>query len=1255
MLGQAAAVTSPAEYLEFVELLKPVYDRQPAELDATISWQQILANTYDRLGRIDEMLALKEKLAANAPWDVSKQTDYAQRLMQAGQADAAYDWLQKQLDRKVERDNSEDEILRTAYANLYRGEARWEDLLRFTTKWIDRKPEYQSAYLQHLSALVYNDRLDDANALALQWLKEAQIKGKLAADQDARLSAAISFAEGNAYDISFNRMDDRWFEPFAQAARFFIHDKQHVQIVSRLMDYRFSESDAADRLRGYFLKLLETESATLSPEQINPLVNWTLSGRIELAEPLDGRKQLNAAEIPDSVWRKIADQLRPRWKAIVDKSDSDEKHLLSEALRVIYTTRFHDTESLPFLRERIASATDNYRSSYVSTLFDTLLGWKWSEAIETEAFATWHHLADAAEPGTTDPLVIEVPALYRLVDSMIANRQAAAKEKLHDAGNVDKLTRTELAAKIAEFRKAAREGVAARLAAEAAKKPGSLEPWLRIEQSYLDVQLDRNLDDIAARCWKILGESPPKQDMPAEPTVELSPVQLQQRAFEALLRQRAFVTVMNLAARRDAKPAATERLLKYIQAGIAQGGDAAAKWRTAEFQLLIALDRPDDLERELRAWIRADVSTAPWRTTLAMLLAERGKFGEAISLFEAAEKDHLLSAADYRSLADWYLMADRRDDYERSRVEAYKMTPEQLLYNRLNVVRNRWGQTGQPLPSELDENTLFVFRALFAKSGRPENYLWLLRELYAACRDFRLLQMLPDAVVGRSPQQIYPFLQSLQSQTLDEVHNEATADEILARIKKLRGGKLTATDLRALDLLEAIVERRASEVLNQPGPHVAACLAALRRAFDRKWSDGEPRLMATFLRNMNTLRDPKLADEQIRELRALVAMTPAASRDHLLITNELCTLLFNSYGRHEEAIQEMEAEVRGYAQAHGGQWPYEDDEVLSSYVSLLEGAQHYAQGETVLLTYLKKPEQEQQKIWLEDRLLALYNNALAGDGEVSLGKGNDLLLKIIAEGMRRIDAAPDENVRFTVVNYLANTFDIAHRKGLRDTAEQLRLFAFEKLPPILRRQHSQYQNTARSPLHDIEQTLGSAAALRYVVERMEQYPQWLEASWNSGWATFADDLGRLRGAAVISREKIEDLEPRVLKLVIRELRRDLTTMEQRNRAIYTIHSNHYWAAKAGDFANAANDVYREYKSSGRRVVYIANYLWSGLELRPRAIEILLSRIRTACSMNRARFNWWITCKRRIGTANRSPSSNRSSKTIPTPCSIARGS
>ena len=96
------------------------------------------------------------------------------------------------------------------------------------------------------------------------------------------------------------------------------------------MDYRFSESDSADRLRGYFLKLLETESATLSPEQIN---RWSI-GPFRAASnwPSRSMDESNSTprKFPTSVWRKIADQLRPRWKAIVDKSDSDEKHLLSE-------------------------------------------------------------------------------------------------------------------------------------------------------------------------------------------------------------------------------------------------------------------------------------------------------------------------------------------------------------------------------------------------------------------------------------------------------------------------------------------------------------------------------------------------------------------------------------------------------------------------------------------------------------------------------------------------------------------------------------------------------------------------------------------------------------------------------------------------------------------------------------------------------------------------------------------------------------
>ena len=66
------------------------------------------------------------------------------------------------------------------------------------------------------------------------------------------------------------------------------------------------------------------------------------------------------------------------------------------------------------------------------------------------------------------------------------------------------------------------------------------------------------------------------------------------------------------------------------------------------------------------------------------------------------------------------------------------------------------------------------------------------------------------------------------SRVLDEVRDEATADELVKRIAEVRPSAKTAVDQRALDLLELLVERRAAELQNQPGPHADKALAALR-------------------------------------------------------------------------------------------------------------------------------------------------------------------------------------------------------------------------------------------------------------------------------------------------------------------------------------------------------------------------------------------------------------------------------------------
>ena len=54
--------------------------------------------------------------------------------------------------------------------------------------------------------------------------------------------------------------------------------------------------------------------------------------------------------------------------------------------------------------------------------------------------------------------------------------------------------------------------------------------------------------------------------------------------------------------------------------------------------------------------------------TLAYLLAEQGKIAEAVKLFETIEAADELGPREYRTLADWYMVLDRRELYERSLV-----------------------------------------------------------------------------------------------------------------------------------------------------------------------------------------------------------------------------------------------------------------------------------------------------------------------------------------------------------------------------------------------------------------------------------------------------------------------------------------------------------------------------------------------------------------------------------------------------------
>jgi tetratricopeptide (TPR) repeat protein len=108
---------------------------------------------------------------------------------------------------------------------------------------------------------------------------------------------------------------------------------------------------------------------------------------------------------------------------------------------------------------------------------------------------------------------------------------------------------------------------------------------------------------------------------------------------------------------------------------------------------------------------------------------------------------------------------------------------------------------------------------------------------------------------------------------------------------------------------------------------------------------------------------------------------------------------------------------------------------------------------------------------------------------------------------------------------------------------------------------------------------------------------------NDGWSQHAYRLADWRRRV---GDKLGDLEPRLLAIVIAELKRDLHSRESRNQSMYhKHHGSYYWPEHVDDYARAAAEVYEQTRQSGAAVQYLADYLFWGVERHARSIEMLL--------------------------------------------------
>jgi predicted Zn-dependent protease len=871
-------------------------------------------------------------------------------------------------------------------------------------------------------------------------------------------------------------------------------------------------------------------------------------------------------------------------------------------------------ERLAFLRKRLANAAKEYRAQYVRAIFDHLLNRPCTAEIEAELFTLLPQTNDAEDP--TQRLLALVELLHGINDRLIQNRFQALMKAVPKQ---EALTRVELRKKQEENRKAARAGLAERLKVEAAKHAPELARWMRLERLYFETLIERDLKAVAAECWEVLGDKPIVADEDETPDVKA--------VLDDVFRERHVALVAYLATRPQADAALVERLLKYVDQGIA-GEKEGDTWKLFKYRLLIALDRPKELEQALTQWMASGGREpsepglqSQWRLSLGFLLAEQGRIAEAIKLFEGVEKADELPPAAYRAVADWYLVTNRRAEHERSLKNIYRTMPEHHMSNALYYMLSPWQRGDGKLPSELDHDVLLMFAALFEKSGSPANYLYQLQQFYQASHDFRLLAVMVEGVLGHTPARAYPFLIGMGG-VLNEIRDEATVDEIAAQLEKTRAKAKSVTDQRALDLLELQVRRRAAELKNQPGPHAEAALAAMKRAFEREWLEGETPLMADLLQGLGCFTQELLAKEQLSELQLLYRKTKAGSSDRLHIGHRFAqTLRGYAYpvervshepaiyrirvsppepARLHEAIDILDPALREFEEANKGMLPASANEALSFLVSLHQELRHYARGEKILLEQLSRPVQEQQAYWLKQQLLSNYHTALAMGGEVSLGK-EAVLYQALETRLLKELATQDNNHRYAMFQLLTKVYRTAKERKLEGVKTDVREFAFKKFPALLALQTNNYDAVVGEVAQLVREILGPEEAIAFVLDRIENEPRWLRLNHQDAWSRHGDALARWRSEC----SRPAEVEARLLRVVLAELRRDLSTRHSRSRALYARGHTHYWVAKEAEFLKVAEQVLVERKSSNAAVRHIADYLYYSLQQYDKAIAALL--------------------------------------------------
>ncbi|MEX2608125.1 MAG: VIT domain-containing protein [Kiritimatiellia bacterium] len=1154
------ASLAPQERKDVLDALEPVLRRQASFLNPMQPWYQHMLNVYDALGQPENALEVSRLLAEQTPNQSYSHTQHAQRLMQLGEVDAAIDFLKQSLQTHPNWTESDVQNIYSTLAQFL-WQVRRLDALIDTIESCEPPEISIQTWSIYLTALFAHHEGDKAHT----WMEtrvDDVIQGSRSPEAKAAYLAVINRLTGNGYQHYSNQVTESHSRRLKEIVLQLLPQEDAMDLIQPIATHHaFKRSAHAEALWKEMYAILHAQVDVGNPDKINSLIQWLRWAGFQ----------------PDQAgeWNEFMDRVILRWEQSEQKNSFN---LISD----IFTNGTID-QQLKINRILLQrSDSPEAKKSNANQIFTLLLQKSWSDEVMQEL------------PLRLSQLDLSVPETVRThtrqwVDWVDNSRQTYLIERIE---NRHQLSRRELDEATQKVENENQHWMVQWLRAQEMNPPQpEMKRWLQLDRAFYQVLAESDLPTLKAEGTALLRDA-----IHAPPDLLTETDKIFIHRWVSLLSNLTVKTINDAA---DSLP-----LMELLEQGESnQAFDL--DWKAYIYQLLIALDRGDDLEARLEQWVGSDdlELRIQWGVAYAMILAERNQIESAVEIFETLKKENVLSFQDYRTLSDWYTVLNKRENAEQSKIDAWSELPEHVIQNWLYQQSNRYSQSqSNDMPEELDPEIPNALRALFRKSVSPGNYLWQVNRIYSSTRDFRLLAALVDSVIGQSQQGVYSYLGSMH-QVLNLLQEEATLDEMLDRIETLRAQDLTPTDHRALHLLSFVISNQAVKQAQGTSTHIDRAHEALQQAFKGEWAEGEAVQMSTLLAGLGALPSGKLLEEQLRQLSILRNRVPPGSRDHLIISKNYASVLWSA-NQKDEAVQLLESSLNLHRNANGGMILIDQVSTLNELSSYYSSLKRFRQAEGLWISerMLDYPHRTLQE--MKQNLYQVYQTALAQNGSVSLGSGENLYQNLQKVYLDEISGELDITKWNDWVQGLCALWREGQRKEYKSVPDDARRFAFSVLPGLLQR--AGYDN-GQSVIGNVQKTLydinGSETALEFLVQRAETEPDSMKELQNNFWNAHGNRIAWLRHQS--AKDLSKSLQARVLAIVLDAERDELENQRSRNKNMYWRNHSYYWAEKEPAYIATAIEVMDAFPDSESHQLYIANYLFHGVDQPKLATDRLM--------------------------------------------------